>query len=334
MKRIRISMWLAFGSVILLALAACDPMAPQPTPVSVVISPQPSQTPTPQPTATPTETPIPSPTPTPDMRPSSTPFPCDDTSGSIEEFNNFRSEVANGENLRYNVYIPPCYVETRARFPVVYLLHGLSYREQQWQDIGVVDALEQGIRLGALPPMILVMPYYGSIGQRNSFPPDPSYESHILNELMPAVESQFCTWEDRDYRAIGGISRGGFWAYSIAFRHPDVFGIVGGHSAYFPDDIGEIPPPYNPLEIARNSSILPDADLRMYLDNGASDSSASSQQRLSDRLRERSIEHTYVINPIGEHNNEYWSTHVSEYLEFYGKEWPKDFSELPSCTSQ
>ncbi|MFW5748354.1 MAG: alpha/beta hydrolase [Chloroflexota bacterium] len=317
----------------MLLLAACDPMAPQPTPVAVVISPLPSATATERPTSTPSPTPTPAPTQTPFVQPTPTAFPCDEDTGRIESFNTFPSAVAGGENLRYLVYVPPCYVETQARFPVVYLLHGLSYREQQWEDIGAITALEQGIRLGVLPPMILVMPYFGTLGQRNSFPPDASYETHILEELIPAVESQFCVWEDRAYRAIGGISRGGFWAYSIALRNPDVFGAVGGHSAFFPNDPREVPPAFDPVSIATNSSLLTEVDLRMYLDNAAADSAGLSQQRLSDRLRERRIPHTYVINPLGEHNNDYWSAYVSEYLEFYGRDWPRSYDALPSCAS-
>lgn len=323
-------MRLIAGLLLLIILAACDPMAPQPTPVAVLVSPVPSLTPTPRDTDTPTPTRTPVPTETQVFLPTPTPFPCDEDSGRIVEFNENFSAIAR-ENLRYRVYIPPCYLETEKRFPVVILFHGLSYREQQWEDIGVVSALDQGIRLGALPPMILVMPYFGSIGQFNQFPPDPSYETVILEELLPAIQADFCTIENRQNRAIGGISRGGFWAYSIAMRHPDVFGSVGGHSAYFPDNTREVPAPFNPLEIARNSELLPQANLRMYMDNGASDSSGPSQQTLSNRLQERGIPHAYEINLVGEHNNEYWSEHVDEYLQFYGANWSRSYDELPSC---
>jgi enterochelin esterase-like enzyme len=314
-------------------LLACDPLAPyQPTPVAVVVSPIPSDTPTPAP-ATPTlaATRTPFPTVTPDYTATPTPFPCEQDSGQIINIRDFPSDVAGGENLRYQVYIPPCYLETQRRFPYVIMLHGLSYKETHWDELGIDEALDQGIRLGVIPPMILVMPYYGTMGQRNSFPPDPSYELVILDELLPAVERNFCTWSDRDHRAIGGISRGGFWAYSIALRHPDIFGSVGGHSAYFPNNTSEIPPAFNPLELALNSSFLEESNLRMYLDNGADDSSGPSQQLFSSRLSSRGITHTYVINPVGEHDNDYWSAHVTEYLSFYGKNWPRHFNELPSC---
>lgn len=326
---------LPLALIVLPALLGCEPLLTQyqPTPVAVVVSPEASITPTPAPptqSPTPTRTPLPSRTP--ESTPTATPFPCETDSGQIVPIDRFPSQVAGGENLRYRVYLPPCYLETQQRFPYVILLHGLSFRETQWDELGIDEALDQGIRLGVLPPMILVMPYYGQIGQLNSFPPDNSYELVILDELIPAVERNFCTWNDRDHRAIAGISRGGFWAFSIALRHPDVFGIVAGHSAYFPENLSEIPPSFNPLDLALNSSFLPEANLRIYLDNGADDSSGPSQQLFSSRLTSRGIPHTYVINPVGEHNNDYWSAHVSEYLTFYGRSWPKNFDDLPSCT--
>lgn len=315
----------------LFTLIACDPMAPQPTPFPVIVTSNATATPTPTTTLTPRPSNTPSATPTENILPTATIPPCINDGGELVEISQFRSPTAGGENLRYNVYIPPCYAESQKRFPYVILLHGLSYREQQWEDIGVIDALEQGIRLGVLPPMILVMPYFGSIGALNTFPPDSSYETVILDELLPAVEAEFCTWNDREHRAFSGISRGAFWAFSIGFRHPDVFGILGGHSSVFPDDLREVPAAFNPLEIAENSSLLPEANLRIYLDNGASDSAASSQRDISERLRARSIAHTYIINPVGDHSNEYWSAHVSEYLEFYGRNWARSLGELPDC---
>lgn len=317
--------------ILLFALIACEPLAPyRATPVAVVVTGIPTATVAPTVTPTPTITRTPVPTATPDYTPSPTPFPCEETTGEFVDFNENLSNIAN-ENLRYRVYLPPCYGQLQKRFPTLILLHGLSYREQQWDELGLDEALDQGIRLGLLPPMVVVMPWMGTIGQLNQFPPDPSYELVILEELLPRIENIFCTIENAEHRAIGGISRGGFWAFSLAMRHPDIFGIAGSHSGYFPSDLGEIPAPFNPLEIATNSSFLQSAGLRLYMDNGASDSSGPSQQRLSARLTGRSIPHTYQVHPVGEHNEDYWSAHVSEYLEFYGEDWERDYNQLPTC---
>jgi len=313
-----------------LILAACEPLAYNPTPVAIVITDVPTRTaiPTMTPTQAATHTPIP--TVTPDATVTPTPFPCEEDTGEFIDFNDNFSEIAR-ENLRYRVYVPPCYFSLQKRFPSLYLLHGLSFREQQWDELGVDEALNQGIRLGVLPPMLVVMPFMGSIGQLNNFPPDTSYESVILDELLPAIERDFCTINDRDSRAIGGISRGGFWAFSVTMRHPDIFGSVGGHSAFFPDDTNAVPAAFNPLEMALNSTFLQEAAIRIYLDNGASDSSGPSQQLFSSRLTQRNVPHTYVVHPVGEHNNDYWSSHVEEYLSFYGREWERDYGLLPSC---
>lgn len=314
-----------------LLIAACDPLVPySASPVAVVITVQPTITIQPTATLTPTATRTLFPSPTPDFTATPTPFPCDEEQGEVIAFTDNRSPSV-GENLRYNVYVPPCYFSSKKRFPYVILLHGLSYRETQWQDLGLDQALDQGIRLGVLAPMLVVMPYMGNIGQLNQFPPDNSYETVILEELIPAIDRDFCTWSDRTHRAIGGISRGGFWAFSIALRHPDLFGTIGGHSAFFPNDLVSIPPAYNPLELARNSSFIKDAALRIYLDNGAGDSSGPSQSEFSGRLTSRDIPHTYIIHPTGEHNNEYWSAHVTDYLSFYAAPWTRSYEELPGC---
>jgi len=315
-------------TLIFLFLCACDPLAPviSPTPQIVIVTPSASETPVPTATLPPTSTPVPSPTP--QDTPTPTTLPCLQDGGQIIPFDDFRSATA-GENLRYRVYIPPCYLETQKRYPYVILLHGLQQDELEWGELGIQEALDQGIRLGALSPMIVVMPDYGAIGAENDFPPSPSYETVVLDELLPAVERDFCTWNDRDHRAIGGISRGGFWAYSIALRHPDVFGIVGGHSATF--DQGNAPPDFNPLELALNAPFLANANLRMYLDNGAQDVAGTNLELFSSRLSSRGIPHTYIISPVGGHDAGYWAAHLQDYLTFYARDWSRSVDALPSC---
>ncbi len=325
---------LAWCACTMMLLAGCDALARyDPTPVVLIITAVPSSTPRPTATPTATFTVTPTPTATPDLRPTATAFPCEETRGQIINFVDNFSEIAQ-ENIRYLVYVPPCYFQTQKRFPVVYLLHGLSYREQQWQDIGLEEALNSGILSGQIAPMIVVMPYLATIGQLDQFPPRPSFERVVLEELMPAVERNFCTLNNRASRAIGGISKGGFWAFSIAMRNPQLFTKVGGHSAFFPNDPVSIPPPFNPLELANDSQALLEAatSLTMYLDNGAQDQGGRSQQLFSSRLTARNIAHTYVVNPIGEHNNEYWAAHIREYVEFYSRGWERDYANLPSCT--
>ncbi|NDJ60023.1 MAG: hypothetical protein GYB67_02795 [Chloroflexi bacterium] len=309
-------------------LVGCDPLAPIPTPTAqtIIVTRAPSATPLAS--DTPEPSPLPSFTPEPTLTATPPPLPCLDEGGQVLPFDDFRSAVA-GENLRYRVYVPPCYIESQQRFPLVILLHGQAETELQWTQLGLVDALEQGQSLGVLGPMIVVLPYWGNIGNRNVFPPENSYETVIMNELLPAVERDFCVWENRQYRAIGGISRGGFWAYSIGMRHPETFGRVGGHSAAFDPD--NAPAANNPLDLALNAPFLQEANLRMYVDYGTEDPAGENLDTFSSRLSARGIPHTLVINPVGGHDSDYWSAHLGEYLTFYADGWPRDLEPLPSC---
>lgn len=317
-----------FSLALLALLAACDPFAPAvtPTPETIIVTPSASDTPIPTSTTPPTATLPPTVTPAPTLTP--TPPACLSAGGQVISFDDFRSPTA-GENLRYRVYIPPCYQESQKRFPIIYLLPGLGSNESQWDKLGIGDAIDQGVRLGAVAPMIVVMPALGNIGARDSFPPNASYETYILDELRPAVERDFCTINTRDQRAIGGISRGGFWAFSIALRHPDVFGIVGGHSATF--DANNAPADFNPLELALNAPFLQQANLRMYIDNGSNDPAGADLGTFSSRLSARGIAHTYIITPGAGHDDAYWSSQLDEYLAFYARDWTHDISALPSC---
>ncbi|GAB4576117.1 MAG: hypothetical protein Kow0077_30990 [Anaerolineae bacterium] len=309
--------------------AGCEPLVPTPTPQTIIITATPSPAPTPTATRTPLPTPIASATPEP--QPSPTPLPCPEETGQIFEFDDLQSRVA-GRDMPYRVYVPPCYFELQRRYPVVYLLHGAGETERQWEELELQERLDSGIVLGQYPPMIVVMPYGGSLLPDNDFDSDvPPMEAYLLDELIPRIETDFCVWEDRDHRAIGGISRGGFWALSIAFRHPERFGAVGAHSPAL--DTSRTPADFNPLNLSMSAPFID--TLRIYLDTGAKDPVRPEVDQLSTNLVRRQIPHDYVINPLGEHTDEYWAAHLPDYLAFYGGTiidgWPRDPGVLPSC---
>ncbi|MBN2303212.1 MAG: hypothetical protein JXQ72_01965 [Anaerolineae bacterium] len=326
-------------------LVACEPLAPDQSPHFVVVT---GETPditgaavvSPLATGTPisggvtntggvvntpppTEMPIPIPT----TFPTATPFVCSQTEGSV--IRSFFTSAITGEEFAYRVYLPPCFYETLRRYPYVILLHGTGFDDAMWDsDLGAPLMMDKGITSGALPPMVLVMPDGGLISEFNDQPDGTSYESVILDELIPRLEADFCLWGNRDGRAIGGISRGGFWAFSMVFRHPELFSAVGGHSPHFEPD--NALPQNNPLDLAANAS-LSKLPMRIYIDHSAGDYVGTYAKVLSDTLRDRGITHEYLINATGDHTVEYWRAQVPEYLSFYGGVWPLDPLVLPSC---
>ncbi len=311
--------------IALMLTAACDPLGTEAKVVVIVPTATATRTraPTVAPLPTATITPIP-----PTEPPSPTPFVCSEKTGQIVK-DTFDSKIARTK-VAYRVYLPPCYWQTARRYPYVILLHGSDADETEWTDRMKADkAIEDGMAAGTLPPMMLVTPDGGDLANTNYFKEGASFESFILTELMPLVEKNFCTWNAREGRAIGGISRGGFWAFEITFRHPDLFGAVGGHSPFF--DKSNAPADYNPLNLAVNVKFPPGLQPRLWMDAGKDDYARPNIEVFQRALISRSIDPGYTLNPTGQHNEKYWAAHVPEYMAFYGQTWPHNVEELPSC---
>jgi len=152
--------------------------------------------------------------------------------------------LKNGQS-DYFVYTPPGYdLHAKARYPVLYLLHGYSDAADAWPTIGRVNfILDNLIAQGKAKPMIVVMPLgYGDMSFVINHPEDWSFNSLVghntelltqalLTEILPQVESEYHVAHDRDHRAITGLSMGGYEALAIGLTHSNLFAWVGGFSS-------------------------------------------------------------------------------------------------------
>ncbi len=226
----------------------------------------------------------------------------------------------------YRVYLPPCYDETR-RYPYILLLHGSDTTHTLWDQLGMDEAITVGVALNRVPPVALVLPDGGELANLDTFEASYSYESLLLNELLPLVEERYCLQTSGEGRAIGGISRGGFWAYTIGFRHPTRFVAIGGHSPVFYYS-AYIPNSHNPLTVVQGlnpSDNLP----RLWIDRGMRDWWAYNVDLMEPLLAQRNIPATVTIYPTGTHDNAYWRSHLNEYLAFYTADW--SLENYPRC---
>ena len=328
---------LATGALLLLLLlSACTPsqsasatdqtayIPPTLRPLATA-TPSPTPTPTPSPTATPTPTPsptaTPTPTPTPTPRPTATPTPtptpiCANVAGRVE-LGSYPSRVL-GRAATYRIYLPPGYDTSSASYPVLYLLHGYPYDETHWDRLGVDEAAEAGICSGAYPPFIIVLPNCDPSPEGlfvRTSGGDFSVEGLIVNELIPYIDQHYRTWGTREGRAIGGISRGGVWSLEIAFRRPDLFGIVGAHSPAL--TVNYPLPTYDPFNLVAQSAV---DSLRIWLDAGNTDWAWVGADRMHKTLMERGIPHEYAVGE-GSHADDYWSRMLPVYLAFYTAAW-------------
>lgn len=128
-------------------------------------------------------------------------------------------------DVGFNIYLPPDYATSRKRYPVVYFLHGAPANENQL--LKFTPMLDQGIRSGEVPPMIMVLPNGGGMSfYCDSVDGTLKVESMIIRELIPFVDSHYRTVASRHGRAIQGWSMGGFGALKLGFQYPELFGCV------------------------------------------------------------------------------------------------------------
>jgi enterochelin esterase-like enzyme len=231
------------------------------------------------------------------------PSACTDTQGAVA------SIKVPSPTLRYDIdtrlYLPPCYEsDPTRRYPVLYLLHGLNFTEDQWERVGVITATNDLIASGEIAPLIIVMPR-----DRRDDRLDPAF----VADLIPYIDSTYRTVNQRAARAIGGLSRGGGWAVHLGLKYPETFGRIGLHSpAVFYEDELSI------LDWARTLKDEPKPAI--YIDTGETDATIRSPVWLDQVLTWFKVDHTFLIQPGG-HSEKYWSGHVRDYLRFYAAGW-------------
>lgn len=149
---------------------------------------------------------------------------------------------------RATVYLPACYDARDARsFPVLYLLHGSGGDENAWMELGrASQILDNLIAQGKCRPMIVVMP--NGNGAQQAMPgeyPNSMYKPMFINpkcmegsieaafvkDLVSYIDGHYNTIRNSDYRAVAGLSMGGFHSLYISANHPNYFGYVGLFSA-------------------------------------------------------------------------------------------------------
>jgi len=216
---------------------------------------------------------------------------------------------------------------TKARYPVVYLLNGYGGDYGQWpittpQLKKTADDLK----------IIFVCPDGGIGSWYFDSPIDSSirYESYITKELVPYVDANFPTKTDPKSRAITGLSMGGHGALYLAIRHSDLFGAAGSTSGGvdfrpFPNrwDIKKALGEYEQNKerwyeytVMRQVEMLKNNQLAMIIDCGIDDFFMPMNRALHEKLLQLKIDHDYIERP-GEHNHIYWGSSIDFQILFF-----------------
>ena len=285
-----------------LVLAACSG-EPAGTPVSV-------ESPAP-PTSAPTDEP-PTPEPTVALTATATPPPagCADTHGHVE-ITEFETPLVP-RPVEVRVYFPPCYdPEPRSPYPVLVMIHGQTYTADQWDRLGLDEAADAAIVAGESRPFLIFMP----LEEHTERDPEISnFDVVVTDALLPWIDANYPTCQERACRAIGGLSRGATWAVHIGFLQPEIFGSIGAHSLTpFFGDVYRLPYWLMRTEVGD----LP----RFYLDMGEDDWFMEALAQYRAAMMENGVAFEWHLDS-GSHDEDYWSSHVADYIRWYASGWP------------
>jgi enterochelin esterase-like enzyme len=230
----------------------------------------------------------------------------------------YRSETV-GTDRRAVIYTPPGYSADN-RYPVLYLLHGIGGDEYEWLDNAqpqiILDNLYADNRL---EPMIVVMPNGRAMeDDRNVGNPFDSeriqafsdFEQDLLNDLIPFIEENYPVYNDRENRALAGLSMGGGQSLNFGLGNIDHFAWIGGFSS--------APNTSEPEELLPNPQEAKDHVTLLWLSCGDEDNLIHVTQRTHDYLSEHDVPHVYHIQPGG-HDFNVWKNDLYNFSQLLFK---------------
>lgn len=218
-------------------------------------------------------------------------------------------------------------------WPVLYLLHGAGGNYTNWAEATDLLAYAEDFN------MLIITPDGGKLSWYldSPFVETSQYESYMVNELLPFVDSTYTTRSDRQSRGIAGLSMGGHGAISLACKYPELFGSASSLSGVM--DIVQLAPvgavwnldqllgPYNeyPGNWRANSCYylvprLQSRDVKLLLDCGLQDIFGLYIQARAFQARCDSLGIACDYNEYpGGHTWDYWDAHIYEHLVFHNQ---------------
>jgi len=237
-----------------------------------------------------------------------------------------------GREMPYRVIVPENYTNSNEtqRYPVIYLLHGLTGHFDNWTDKTKLAQYASAYKV------IIVTSEGGDGWYTDSVTvANDKYESYIVQELIPEIDKKFRTLATRDKRSIAGLSMGGYGGMKFGLKYPDKFVLAGSFSgavqaasysektignmgkaidAIFGPDNGEV---RNANDIFKIVKDLTPEKIKalpfLYVDCGTEDFLFKSNRDFVSLLIEKKVPHEFRELP-GAHDWNYWDKQVQEFL--------------------
>lgn len=248
----------------------------------------------------------------------------------------FESKALGGKPAEFGVFLPKGYDDeenAEKRYPLIVWLHGMFEDHRRFLHRGGGKVLDDMIGEGELPEVVMVC----ADGDRSSFwtnavAEGAAYEDLVTEDLLAHITKTYRVRDDRNGRAIMGVSMGGYGALKIALKDPALFGTVAVHSAAVlpaePDELFERFPwlrdrgasrlasvfgdpidvdryrEENVLQLAEEIDVAKLDGLRIYFDCGTADryDFDATNQQLHELLERREIPHVFRLVEDGGHS--------------------------------
>lgn len=264
--------------------------------------------------------------------------------GLLKESLTVKSTILD-KNVKYSIYLPADYDLSNRRYPVLYLLHGYTDDETGWTQFGEAHLIaDRAIQSGESAPMIIVMPDAGVTWYVNNYDGKAKYEDFFIKELIPFIDATYRTRSTKQYRAVAGLSMGGYGTLIMATKHPELFSvaaplsaavwtdeeIAAGDENFWDNSLANI---YGKkglkgkdrltehyyknsiLKIVETGNTEDLKKVRWYIDCGDKDFLIKGNMALHAVMIDQKIPHEFRVRE-GVHNWTYWRTALPEVLKF------------------
>ncbi|PWI34579.1 XynC protein [Vibrio albus] len=226
------------------------------------------------------------------------------------------------------VVLPDGYSQKR-QYPVVYVLHGWSGNQTDWtKRTSIAEQAD-------IHNVILVMPdgdydkwYIDSPVLEGS-----NYQSYIAKDVVGYIDQHYSTKADRSYRAITGLSMGGYGALNISLMNTETFGNAGSISggvnpANFSYNWGLEKVFGDPVQnksfwerkAIKHSAHKFLSGINLALDCGTDDFFIEDNRELHSILNAYKVAHDYTERP-GAHTWDYWNNAIAYQMLFFSSKF-------------
>ncbi len=265
--------------------------------------------------------------------------------GIVKEKQVIKSAILNKE-VNYTIYLPADYYTSERKYPVTYLLHGYGDADDGWVQFGEINRLaDAGVKEGKIPPMIIVTPDGFKSFYINAADGSLNYEDFFIKELIPHIEKTYHVKAEKRFRAIAGLSMGGYGSLLYSLKYPSMFVAAAPLSAavWTDNDIVNLQDGMfntlfgnsmgknlkgqdrlttawlnnSPLSIIEKKTTEELSAVKYWIDCGDDDFLTIGNAQLHIALTNKKVPHEFRMRD-GAHNWTYWRTGVIDALSFIG----------------